>query len=63
VLELRDKYASGASLGKLSLDCGLREQTIYDAITGRTWKQVPLPDYADRRRPNRGRHVKHNEGV
>lgn len=58
VLEMRGKYASGISLGSLALEYGLKEQTAYDAITGRTWKDLPLPDYSARRRPNRGRHVK-----
>lgn len=58
VLEMRGKYAKGASLGALALEYDLKEQTAYDALTGRTWKNLPLPDYASRRKPNRGRHIK-----
>ena len=58
VLNMRSQYAEGKSLGMLATNYGVSEKTAYDAITGVTWKKLPLPNYEGRRRPNRGRHVK-----
>ena len=57
VLEMRAKFAQGISLGVLTTDYKVNVQTAYDAILGRTWRKLPLPDYSQRKRPNRGRHV------
>lgn len=58
VLQMRQEYAEGKSLGLLAAKYCLSEGAAYDAITGRTWKNLPVPDYQSRRRPSRGRHVK-----
>lgn len=57
VIELRDFYAAGLSIGELAEKYGVSDRTIYDAAVGRTWKHLPVPTYQNRKHPNRGRHI------
>lgn len=41
VIDMRAQYASGVSIDTIASEIGVQRDTIYPAISGRTWKHLP----------------------
>lgn len=45
---LRTRYANGEQTRSLARETGISQSALWEAVVGRTWRHLPVPDYTSR---------------